>query len=122
MMDFEQAKRLCIVGELTTIDAAFECGMSASGFYRRIRADATAYITFLSNTVKRSQLKPLHKSPDENIAKCRQKAERKEKEHYEKVMKQYKSKKIASMEQRAREMGVSYGYYMAMLKGLGRVD
>ena len=79
-MDFETAKRLCIAGELTTIDAAFECKMSASGFYRRIRADATAYITFLSNTVKRSQLKPLHKSPDENIAKCRQKAERKEKE------------------------------------------
>jgi hypothetical protein len=121
-MDFEQAKKLCIAGELTTIDAAFECGMSASGFYRRIRSDATAYIMFLSNTVKRSQLKPLHKSPDENIAKCRQKAERKEKEHYEKVMKQYKSKKIASMEQRAREMGVSYGYYVAMMKGTGRVD
>jgi hypothetical protein len=92
-----------------------------SGFYKRIRYDAKDYEIFLANSAYRPRLRPEHPTQAEMRKHIRRQELEKEKKIMQ-MMKKYKSKTIASVEQKAKEMGVSYGYYMAMLKGLGRVD
>jgi hypothetical protein len=76
---------------------------------------------FLANSAYRHRLRPEHPTQAEMRKHIRRQELEKEKKIMQ-MMKKYKSKTIASVEQKAKEMGVSYGYYMAMLKGLGRVD
>ena len=116
-MDFAEAKELCIRGEITTADGAFECGLSPEYFYAKIKRDAEAYILFLSNMVKRSKLVSKHP----NVRKQMQKQEKREGEQGHASMKKYESKTLKENEAKARELGVSYGYYVAMMKGLGKI-
>ena len=116
-MDFAEAKELCIRGEITTPDGAFECGLSVSYFYTKIRRDAEAYLIYLSNMVKRSKL--VSKHPD--IRKRERRREKKQEDLGNASMKKYESKTLKENEAKARELGVSYGYYVAMMKGLGKI-
>lgn len=116
-MDFAEAKELCIRGEITTPDGAFECGLSLSCFYAKIRRDAEAYLIYLSNMVKRSKL--VSKHPD--VRKKQRRQERIREEKGNASMKKYESKTLKENEAKARELGVSYGYYVAMMKGLGKI-
>lgn len=116
-MDFAEAKELCIRGEITTADGAFECGLSVSYFYAKIKRDAEAYLIYLSNMVKRSKL--VSKHPD--IRKRERKREKRQEDLGKVSMEKYESKTLKENEAKARELGVSYGYYMAMMKGLGKI-
>jgi hypothetical protein len=121
-MDFEKAKTLCINGDMTMVDAAYECGMSKSHFYTLVRQDKESYLLFLSNTEKRSRLKSQHLDPKVMARKYKRQAENEEENRLKKLMKKYHSKTLGAKVSLAKQLGISYGKFMAMAQGLGRLS
>ena len=105
-------------GEVKSKKAAEICGISYTKFYKRLRSNEEAYKVFRKKVSRRK--KPLvnhqynyeyKRDSDFNYA-----------ERLKKVMDEYHGKcKIADKVAQARAMGVSYGRYMAMCAGLGRL-
>jgi tRNA 2-selenouridine synthase SelU len=120
-MDFEKAKELCINGEMTTVDAAYECGMSRSAFYKLIWYDKEAYPIFLSNTAKRGNLKSQHVNREQMTKKYMARAEVEEENKFKAIMRKYHSKTLEAKAQVARQLGISYGKFMALARELGRL-
>jgi hypothetical protein len=121
-MDFEKAKELCINGEMTTVDAAYECGMSRSAFYKLIWYDKEAYPIFLSNTAKRGNLKSQHVNREQMTKKYMARAEVEEENKFKAIMRKYHSATLSAKASLARKLGISYGKFMAMTRGLGRLS
>lgn len=121
-MDFEKAKELCINGDMTMVDAAYECGMSKSHFYTLVRQDKESYLLFLSNTEKRSRLKSQYLDPKVMARKYKRQAENEEENRLKKLMKKYHSKTLEMRAKSAKEIGISYGKFMALMRGLGRLQ
>jgi hypothetical protein len=120
-MDFEKAKELCINGEMTTVDAAFECGMSRSNFNKKICKDPKDHLTFISNTVKRNRLKSQHLDKAAMARKYKRQAEAGEENKFKAIMRKYHSKTLEAKAQVARQLGISYGKFMALARELGRL-
>lgn len=118
---FDEAKDLCCKGELTTLDAAVQCGMKLSTFYKYLRLDVNAYAEFKRNTAKRSQLVSKY-SDDSDGAKRKRRIERYYEQRGETKMKKYHSNGLQDKLALARASGMSYGQYSAYVAGLGRIQ
>jgi hypothetical protein len=121
-MDYEQAKELCIQGKMTTRDAAFECGWKLSTFYKSIKNDKEAYMVFLSNMVWRDRLKTIHTDEREMAHRNKRRIEQKEECRLAEVMARYHSKTLEAKAKVAKQLGISYGKFMALARGLGRLS
>ena len=108
----------CANGELPSIECARRCGLTYQQFYKRLRTHKEAYIVFREKTSRRKA--PL-------IADCGRSRfnydhENDYQRHLLAVMKQYKNKsKLALKELLAKEMGLSFGYYVAFTDGYCRL-
>ena len=105
-------------GEIPSKKAAEICGLNYPVFYKRLRKNKEAFKVFRKKVSKRKKPLVEHKynsnfKRDSDITKM---------ERLKKVMTEYhKKSKIADKVAQAKAMGVSYGYYMAMVSGFGRL-
>jgi hypothetical protein len=121
-MDYEEAKDLCINGLMTTRDAAHECGWNIHTFYASIQKDIVSHSIFKANSAIRSKLKPKITSTEHELMVRYRRSEDLAKERRIAVaMKKYHSKTLDWKARKARELGVSYGKFMAMMRGFGGI-
>jgi hypothetical protein len=118
----EEAKALCSSGRMSLRDAAVQSGVSETKLYREIRSDEKAYARYKATEPIRKKLKSQFADKLRNAKKLMRKNELIEENYFKKVMQKYHSKGIADKLKKAREMGLSYGKYMAMYQGLGRIS
>lgn len=105
-------------GEMRSTVAAKQCGLSYQVFYKRLRKNKEAFALFREKVSKRK--KPLVEH-QYNI-KFERDSDVSYMERVKKTMNEYHNKcNIADKVAQARAMGVSYGYYVAMSTGLGRL-
>lgn len=105
-------------GEIKSGEAAEICGMKYPIFYKRLRKNKEAFAVFREKVSKRK--KPLVEH-QYNI-KFERDSDVSYMERVKKTMNKYHNKcNIADKVAQARAMGVSYGYYVAMSAGLGRL-
>ena len=106
-------------GEIPSVEAAKQCGLSYQVFYKRLRKNKEAFAVFREKVSKRKRPLVNHqynyeykRDSDFNYA-----------ERLEKVMAEYHGKcKLADKEIQAKALGMSYGYYSALvINGLGRL-
>ena len=105
-------------GEIPSVEAAKRCGLSYQVFYKRLRKNKDAFAVFRVKVSKRK--KPLvdHKynyefKRDSDVSYM---------ERVKKTMDEYHNKcKLADKEVQAKSLGMSYGYYSALINGLGRL-
>jgi phage antirepressor YoqD-like protein len=116
---FEDMMWECAKGNISTEDAAKKCGMKLATFYSWLRKDEEAYALFRKNVPNR------HKSvmPVDLWRNRMREKELEQKRKAEEVMSKYHAKcKIADKVAQARALGMSYGYYSALIvNGLGRL-
>ena len=105
-------------GEIPSVEAAKQCGLSYQVFYKRLRKNKEAFAVFREKVSKRKRPLIDHKynyefKRDSDIARA---------ERLEKVMAEYHGKcKLADKEIQAKKLGMSYGQYVAFAEGLGRL-
>ena len=105
-------------GEMRSSEAAKQCGLSYQVFYKRLRKNKEAFAMFREKVSKRTRPLVDHKynyefKRDSDVSYM---------ERVKKTMDEYHNKcKLADKVAQARAMGVSYGYYVAMSAGLGRL-
>ena len=105
-------------GEIPSVEAAKQCGLSYQVFYKRLRKNKEAFALFREKVSKRTRPLIDHKynyefKRDSDIARA---------ERLEKVMAEYHDKcKLADKEVQAKKLGMSYGQYVAFAEGLGRL-
>jgi transposase len=113
----EQLKWACARGEIATRDAAKELGVSLSTFRKRIVKDEACFAEFQQHKFKRAPAKTKRTFQD----MMRDKDLWADKQ-IKAIMKKYQDKsKLASKAAIARSMGLSYGQYIAMCAGAGRL-
>lgn len=106
-------------GEIKSGEAAEICGMKYPIFYKRLRKNKEAFAVFREKVSKRK--KPLVEHQYNNEYK--RDSDFNYAERLEKVMAEYHGKcKLADKEKQAKALGMSYGYYSALvINGLGRL-
>jgi hypothetical protein len=104
-------------GEIKSGEAAEICGMKYPIFYKRLRKNKEAFAVFREKVSKRKKPLVEHKynyeyKRDSNITY---------EERVAKVMADYHDKcKLPDKARKARALGMSYGYYSALVNGLGK--
>ena len=115
--NLEEMKWACARGEIATRDAAKELGISLSTFRKRIVKDEACFAEFQRHKFKRAPAKTKRTFQD----MMRDKDLWADKQ-IKAVMKKYQDKsKLALKELLAKEMGLSYGYYVAFTDGYCRL-
>ena len=106
-------------GEIPSVEAAKQCGLSYQVFYKRLRKNKEAFAVFREKVSKRK--KPLVNHQYNNEYK--RDSDFNYAERLKKVMNEYHNKcNIADKVAHARALGMSYGYYSALIvNGLGRL-
>lgn len=105
-------------GEMRSTVAAKKCGLSYQVFYKRLRKNKEAFAVFRDKVSKRK--KPL--IDNKYNYKYERDSDISYRERVKKVMDEYHDKcRIADKVAQAKAMGVSYGYYIAMSAGIGRL-
>lgn len=115
--EFEKMMWECAKGNISTEDAAKRCGMKRDTFYSWLRKNEEAYQIYKKNSpIRKKSVTP---SKRYYARECELEQERRAKE----VMAEYHDKcKIADKVSRARALGMSYGYYSALVvNGLGKL-
>lgn len=109
----------CAKGEIPSVEAAKRCGMEYQKFYKQLRRNVEAYALFREKVSRRKT--PLVTDFSRRVFKREHDFEYES--HLAMVMAQYQAKcKLALKERLARDMGLSYGYYVAFSDGYGRVN
>jgi len=114
---FEEMMWECAKGNISTEDAAKRCGMKRDTFYSWLRKNEEAYQIYKKNNpIRKKSVTP---SKRYYAREFELEQERRAKE----VMAEYHAKcKIADKVSRARALGMSYGYYSALVvNGLGKL-
>lgn len=105
-------------GEMRSTVAAKKCGLTYQGFYKHLRKNKEAFAVFRDKVSKRK--KPL--IDNKYNYKYERDSDISYRERVKKVMDEYHDKcRIADKVAQAKAMGVSYGYYIAMSAGIGRL-
>ena len=121
MTDDKELKLIWAVanGEIPSVEAAKQCGLSYQVFYKRLRKNKEAFATFRVKVSKRK--KPLVNHQYNNEYK--RDSDFNYMERVKKTMNEYHNKcNIADKVAQARALGMSYGYYSALIvNGLGRL-
>lgn len=106
-------------GEIPSVEAAKQCGLSYQVFYKRLRKNKEAFAVFREKVSKRKKPLVEHKYNNE----YKRDSDFNYAERLEKVMAEYHGKcKLADKEKQAKALGMSYGYYSALvINGLGRL-
>lgn len=106
-------------GEIKSGEAAEICGMKYPIFYKRLRKNKEAFAVFRAKVSKRKKPLVEHKYNSE----YKRDSDFNYAERLEKVMAEYHGKcKLADKEKQAKALGMSYGYYSALvINGLGRL-
>jgi hypothetical protein len=105
-------------GEIPSVEAAKQCGLSYQVFYKRLRKNREAFAVFREKVSKRKRPLIDHKynyqfKRDSDDTRA---------ERLAKVMNEYHDKcKLADKEIQAKKLGMSYGQYVAFADGLGRL-
>lgn len=105
-------------GEMRSSEAAKQCGLSYQVFYKRLRKNKEAFAVFREKVSKRTRPLVDHKynyefKRDSDVSYM---------ERVKKTMNEYHNKcKLADKEVQAKSLGMSYGYYSALINGLGRL-
>jgi hypothetical protein len=106
-------------GEIPSVEAAKQCGLSYQVFYKRLRKNKEAFAVFREKVSKRKRPLVEHQY---NI-KFERDSDVSYMERVKKTMNEYHSKcNIADKVAQARALGMSYGYYSALVvNGLGKL-
>jgi hypothetical protein len=112
----EEAKALCSSGKISLRDAAVQCGVSETKLYREIRSDEKAYAEYKATHGIRMKLKSQFADEHKNALKVQRKQELAKENHFKMLMQKYHSTSIAEKIRKAKEMGLSYGRYMALCR------
>ena len=105
-------------GEIPSKKAAEICGLNYHVFYKRLRKNVEAYMVFRKKVSKRT--KPLVEN--KYNSKYKRDSDETKALRLKKTMDSYHAKsKIADKVAQAKAKGLSYGYYMAMVNGYGRL-
>jgi hypothetical protein len=105
-------------GEIPSVEAAKQCGLSYQVFYKRLRKNREAFAVFREKVSKRKRPLVDHKynyqfKRDSDDTRA---------ERLAKVMNEYYEKcKLADKEIQAKKLGMSYGQYVAFAEGYGRI-
>jgi hypothetical protein len=114
--ELEKLKWACARGEIATRDAAVKLGMPFSTFYKKIRDDVECYAVYRSNIGKRKL--PETPVPIRGGREHEYKVEKRSKQ----IMSGYRAKsKIVDRLAEAKNLGMSYGQYVAYTDGVGRI-
>jgi phage antirepressor YoqD-like protein len=116
---FEDMMWECARGNISTEDAAKKCGMKLATFYSWLRKDEEAYAVYKKNIRYRKK----SVMPTECWRSKNKKDELEMVRHKREVMAEYTKKSQVSLKARlARALGMSYGYYVALVvDGMGRL-
>jgi IS30 family transposase len=112
----EEAKALCSSGKMSLRDAAVQCGVSETKLYREIRSDEEAYAEYKATHSIRMKLKSQFPNKARNARRVQKKSELAKENYFKKLMQKYHSNSIAEKLRKAKEMGLSYGRYIAMCR------
>jgi IS30 family transposase len=97
-------------------DAAVQCGVSETKLYREIRSDEEAYAEYKATHSIRMKLKSQFPNKARNARRVQKKSELAKENYFKKLMQKYHSTSIAEKLRKAKEMGLSYGRYIAMCR------
>jgi IS30 family transposase len=111
-----EAKALCSSGRMSLRDAAVQCGVSETKLYREIRSDEEAYAEYKATHSIRMKLKSQFPNKARNARRVQKKSELAKENYFKKLMQKYHSTSIAEKLRKAKEMGLSYGRYMALCR------
>lgn len=112
----EEAKALCSSGRMSLRDAAVQCGVSETKLYREIRSDEEAYAEYKATHSIRMKLKSQFPNKARNARRVQKKSELAKENYFKKLMQKYHSTSIAEKLRKAKEMGLSYGMYVAIYR------
>jgi IS30 family transposase len=111
-----EAKALCSSGKMSLRDAAVQSGVSETKLYREIRSDEEAYAEYKATHSIRMKLKSQFPNKARNARRVQKKSELAKENYFKKLMQKYHSTSIAEKLRKAKEMGLSYGRYMALCR------
>jgi IS30 family transposase len=111
-----EAKALCSSGRMSLRDAAVQCGVSETKLYREIRSDEEAYAEYKATHSIRMKLKSQFPNKARNARRVQKKSELAKENYFKKLMQKYHSTSIAEKLRKAKEMGLSYGMYVAIYR------